>query len=81
MNVLLFGIILIEFCSARSCEREKGRIQELFRKNGEFIIEQNKLKAEKRELIAQKNELTKEIEKLNKKLTCALKVRNYKKIF
>ncbi|CBY10668.1 unnamed protein product [Oikopleura dioica] len=84
MNFVIFGIILIEFCSARRCEREKRRIKELLRKNGELRIERDQLKHEKGrfwneyfgeidELIAQKNELEKDIEKLNTKLEDAIK--------
>ena len=47
MNFVIFGIILIEFCSARRCEREKRRIKELLRKNGELRIERDQLKHEK----------------------------------
>ncbi|CBY32615.1 unnamed protein product [Oikopleura dioica] len=66
MNFVIFGIILIEFCSARRCEREKRRIKELLQKNGELRIKRDQLKHEKGrfwneyfgeidELIAQKN--------------------------
>ncbi|CBY14964.1 unnamed protein product [Oikopleura dioica] len=84
MNFVIFGIILIEFCSASRCEREKRRIKKLFRENGELRIERDELKDEKgrfcneyfgeiEELNAQKNELEKEIEKLNTRLEDALK--------
>ena len=45
MNFLVFGIILIEFCSARRCSREKARIKELFRENEELQIERDQLPA------------------------------------
>ena len=47
MNFLVFGIILIEFCSAWRCTREKARIKELFRENEELQIERDQLAAEK----------------------------------
>ena len=49
MNFLVFGIFLIEFCSARRCSREKARIKELFRENEELQIERDQLAAENRQ--------------------------------
>ena len=46
MNFLVFGIFLIEFCSAWRCTREKARIKELFRENEELQIERDQLAAE-----------------------------------
>ncbi|CBY14684.1 unnamed protein product [Oikopleura dioica] len=45
MNFLVFGIFLIEFCSAWRCTREKARIKELFRENEELKIERDELAA------------------------------------
>jgi len=47
MNFVIFGIILIEFCSAWRCVREKTRIKKLLWENGELRIERNQLKDEK----------------------------------
>jgi len=47
MNLLLFGIFLINFCSAWRCKTEKRRIKELFRENGELRIERDQLISEK----------------------------------
>jgi cell shape-determining protein MreC len=54
MNFMLFGIFLIEFCSAFGCKREKERIKELYQ--------------QKRELRSERNELKEENEKLKRKL-------------
>ncbi len=59
MNFLLFGIILIEFCSAWRCEREKRIIKELFWENEELRIERDQLKWEKGQFC---NEYFREIE-------------------
>jgi hypothetical protein len=47
MNFLFFGIILIEFCSASRCRREKDRIKELNHQKRELQIERDELAAEK----------------------------------
>ena len=47
MKFLLFGIFLIEFCSAFGCRREKERIKELFHQKRELQIERDELAAEK----------------------------------
>ena len=50
MNFLLFGLFLIEFCSAFGCRRERDRIKELSLQKRELRIERNELKEENKEL-------------------------------
>jgi predicted RNase H-like nuclease (RuvC/YqgF family) len=50
MNFLLFGLFLVEFCSASRCRTEKDRIKELSRQKRELRIERNELKEENKEL-------------------------------
>jgi hypothetical protein len=50
MNFLLFCLLLIEFCSASKCRREKDRIKELSRQKRELRIERNELKKENEDL-------------------------------
>ena len=50
MNFLLFGLFLVEFCSASKCRREKDRIKELNNQKRELRIERNELKKENEDL-------------------------------
>ncbi|CBY14985.1 unnamed protein product [Oikopleura dioica] len=70
MNFLVFGIILIEFCSAWRCSREKARIKELFRENEELQIERDQLAAEQdcNIYFDEIEEINDENDKLNMKL-------------
>ena len=47
MNFILFGVFLVEFCSAWRCQREKDRIKELYKQKRELQVERDELAAER----------------------------------